>query len=118
MSDYPSWILSHLVSEPESPTATMAERYMNILLNQPSFNWDSTNMIVEWKCFRGQVKLLLVTGPYSGLEDKQKVATLLNWITDKGQKIYKEQLIFPTEEPNVKDKNKLEDAFEVHFTPL
>ena len=55
------------------------------------------------------------------MEEKQKVATLLNWMTDKGQKIYKEQLIFPTEEPNKKDKNKLKDVlevFEAHFTPL
>ena len=55
------------------------------------------------------------------MEEKQKVATLLNWMTDKGQKIYKEQLIFPTEEPNKKDKNKLKDVlevFEAQFTPL
>ena len=107
------------MSEPEPPTATMA---MNIPLNQPNFNWDSTNMIVEWKRFRGQVELLLVTGPYSGLEEKQKVATLLNWMTDKGQKIFNEQLVFPgEEEPNTKDKNKLKDVlqvFEEHFTPL
>ena len=94
MSNYPSWIPSHSVSEPEPSTATTA---MNILLNQPNFNWDSTNMIVEWKWFRGQVELLLDVGPYSGLEEKQKVAMLLNWMTDKGQKIYKEQLVFPTE---------------------
>ena len=78
-------------------------------------------MIVEWKRFCGQVELLLVAGPYSGLEEKQKVAILLNWMTDKGQKIYNEQLAFPTVEPNAKDKKKLEDVlkvFEVHFTPL
>ena len=65
--------------------------------------------------------MLLVEGPYSGLEEKQKVATLLNWMTDKCQKIYNEQLVFPTEEPSMKDKNKLKDVlkvFEVHFTPL
>ena len=75
-------------------------------------------MIAEWKRFCGQVELLLVEGPYSGMEEKQKVATLLNWMTDKGQKIYKEELIFPTEEPN-KDKEKLKDVlnvFEAHYT--
>ena len=94
---------------------------MNIPLNQLSFNWNSTNMIVEWKRLCRQVELLLVAGPYSGLEEKQKVVTLLNWMTDKGQKIYNEQLVFPTEGPNAKDKNILEDVlevFEVHFTPL
>ena len=78
-------------------------------------------MIAEWKRFSDQVELLLDGGPYTGMEEKQKVNTLLNWMTDKGQKIYKEQLIFPTEEPDKKDKSKLKDVlevFETHFTPL
>ena len=78
-------------------------------------------MIAEWKRFCDQVELLLDGGPYTGMEEKQKVNTLLNWMTDKGQKIYKEQLIFPTEEPDKKDKSKLKDVlevFETHFTPL
>ena len=76
-------------------------------------------MIPEWKRFRGQVELLLVGGCYTGMEEKQKVTMLLNWMTDRGQKIYNEQLIFPTEEPNKKDKEKLKDVlklFEAHFT--
>ena len=81
------------MSETEPPTTIMADRYMNISLNQPSFNWDSTNMIAEWKRFHDQVELLLDGGPYTGMEEKQKVAMLLNWMTDKSQKIYKEQLI-------------------------
>ena len=80
------WILSHSVSESEPPTTIMADRYMNIPLNQPSFNWDSTNMIAEWKCFRDQVELLLVWGPYTGMEEKKKVAMLLNWMTEKRSK--------------------------------
>ena len=78
-------------------------------------------MIAEWKRFRDQVELMLDGGPYTSMEAKQKVNTLLNWMTDKGQKIYKEQLIFPTEEPDKKDKNKLKDVlevFEAHVTPL
>ena len=121
MSEYPSWILSHSVSEPEPPTTTMADRYMNLMLNQLSFNWDSTNMIAEWKRFCGQVELLLDVEPYSSMEEKQKVTTLLNWMNDKGKKIYNEQLVFPTEEPNKKNKNVLKDVldvFEAHFTSL
>ena len=90
---------------------------MNILLNQPVFNWESTNMIEEWKHFSGQVELLLDIGPFSKLEEPQKVATLQNWMSDKGQKIYKDELTFS----NGKNKNKLKDvldAFEAHFTPL
>ena len=93
ISGYTSQISSPSVSESEPPTTIMADRYMNIPLNQPSFNWDSTNMIAEWKRFRDQVELLLDGGPYTGMEEKQKLSTLLNWMTDKGQKIYKEQLI-------------------------
>ena len=74
------------MSESEPPTTIIADRYMNIPLNQPSFNWDSTNIIAEWKCFCDQVELLLVGGPYTGMEEKQKVTTLLNWMTDKGLK--------------------------------
>ena len=78
MSDYPSWILSHSMNEPGPHAANMADRYMNILLNKPSFNWDSINMIEEWKRYKGQVELLLNKGPYSCMAEEQKVATLLN----------------------------------------
>ena len=63
----------------------------------------------------------LMGDPTLAWKRSRKSATLLNWMTDKGQKIYKEQLIFPTEEPNKKDKDKLKDVlevFEAHFTPL
>ena len=46
-----------------------------------------------------------------------KVATLQNWITDRGQKIYKDELVFPNEEDNKKLTDGL-DVFEVHFTAL
>ena len=73
----------------------MAENYVNLPVNQPTFNWDSTNVIEEWKRFCGQVELLLVDGPYSTMNEKAKVATLQNWMTDRGQKIFKDELIFP-----------------------
>ena len=120
MSDHPSFILLAYVSESipiDKPKDTMADKYMNIPLNQPVFNWESTNMIEEWKHFHGQVELLLDIGPFSKLEEPQKVATLQNWMSDKGQKIYKDELTFS----GGKDKNKLKDvldAFEAHFTPL
>ena len=95
----------------------MADNYVNLPVNQPTFNWDCTNVIEEWKRFRGQVELLLVEGPYSTMNTKMKVATLQNWMTDRGQKIFKDELIFP----EGKERNKLEDVldvFEAHFTPL
>ena len=110
------YISTNLTKQTE-PDETMADKYMNIPLNQPVFNWESTNMIEEWKHFHGQVELLLDVGPFSKLEEPQKVATLQNWMSDKGQKIYRDELTFP----EGKDKNKLKDVldiFEAHFTPL
>ena len=49
------------------------------------------------------------------MNTKMKVATLQNWMTDRGQKIFKDELIFP----EGKERNKLEDVldvFEAHFT--
>ena len=124
MSDHHSFILVDLPNEPEpvaETDATMADKFTNLPVNQLVFNWESTNVIEEWKRFRGQVELLLEDGPYSGMAEKMKVATLQNWMTDRGQKIYKDELIFPEEGENMKDKNKLKDVldvFETHFTPL
>ena len=120
MSDHPSFIFLDPVSEAmpiDKPEATMADKYLNIPLNRPVFNWEFTNMIEEWKHFCGKVELLLDIRAFSKLEESQKVATLQNWMLDKGQKIYKDELTFP----EGKDKNKLEDVlniFEAYFTPL
>ena len=55
------------------------------------------------------------------MNEKMKVATLQNWMTNRGQKIFKDELVFPEEGDNKKDCDKLEDVldvFEAHFTPL
>ena len=58
------WGLSlHSVSKPEPSSTTMGDRYMNLLLNQLSLNWNSTNTIEKWKCFQGQVELLFCDRP-------------------------------------------------------
>ena len=102
MSDHPSWILLDFVSDTEDTVVKMADNYVNLPVNQPTFNWDCTNVIEEWKRFCGQVELLLVEGPYSTMNAKMKVATLQNWMTDRGQKIFKDELIFP----EGKERNK------------
>ena len=121
MSDHPLWILLDFVSETEQTEATMADNYVNMPVNQSAFNWECTNIIEEWKHYHRQVELLLVVGPYSSMTDKMKVVTLQNWMTDRGQKINKDELVFPDEEDKKKDHNKLVDildVFEAHFTPL
>ena len=122
-SDHPSFI--HLdetehIAEPEHEII-MADKFVNLPVNQPVFNWESQNIIEEWKRFRGQVELLLKDGPYKGMEDTQKIATLQNWMSDRGQKIFKDELNFTTEGEHPKNKKVFEDVldvFEAHFTPL
>ena len=97
MSDHPSFILLDPLSEAtpiDTPEAAMADKYMTIPLNQPVFNCHFPNMIEEWKHFHDQVELLLDIGPFSKLEEPQKVATLQNWMSDNDQKIYKDELTF------------------------
>ena len=58
---------------------------------------------------------LLEDGPYSKLEAKQKVATLLSWLGPNVYKLYNDELDFAG-----KDKSKLQDVidvFENHFKP-
>ena len=71
------WVnLNHL-------TTIMADRYMNIPLNQPSFNWDSTNMIAEWKRFHDQVELLLDQGTlhWHGRKAESQLHYSTGWLT-------------------------------------
>ena len=51
---------------------------------------------------------LLEDGPYSKLEAKQKVATLLNWLGPDAYKLYNDELYFAG-----KDKNDLQDVIDV-----
>ena len=49
----------------------------SVPMNKPSFDWSSINLSQEFANFKQQVLSLLEDGPYSKLEAKQKVATLL-----------------------------------------
>ena len=52
----------------------------SVPFNKSSFDWSSINLSQEFATFKQQVLSLLEDGPYSKLEAKQKVATLLNWL--------------------------------------
>ena len=58
---------------------------------------------------------LLEDGPYSKLEAKQKVATLLNWLGPDAYKMYNDELDFPGKDEN--DLQDVIDVFENHFKP-
>ena len=52
----------------------------NVPIRQPEFNWNATNLSREFNTFKRMCTLLLEDGPYSELSEKQKVATVLNWL--------------------------------------
>ena len=49
-----------------------------------------TNLSLEFSAFKRICKLLLEDGPYSDLSEKQKVATLLNWIGQTAYQLHDE----------------------------
>ena len=75
---------------------------LSVPINKPSFDWSSINLSQEFAIFKQQVLSLLEDGPYSKLEAKQKVATLLNWLGPDAYKLYNDELDFAS-----KDKNNL-----------
>ena len=87
----------------------------SILVNKPSFNWESTNLHEAFKLFRNQVKFLLVEGQYSKCDEMDKVGAILNWLGPKSFEVYEDLAMEPGE-----DKRKCEDvlkAFEHYFKP-
>ena len=51
----------------------------NVLIRQPEFDWNATNLSQEFNTFKRMCTSLLEDGPYSELSEKQKVVTVLNW---------------------------------------
>ena len=86
----------------------------SILVNKPSFNWESTNFHETFKLFHNQVKFLLAEGQYSKCDEMDKVRAILNWLL-KSFEDFKDLVMEPGE-----DKRKCEDvlkAFECYFKP-
>ena len=87
----------------------------SILVNKPSFNWESTNLHETSKLFHNQVKFLLVEGQYSKCDEMDKVRAILNWLGPKSFGVYEDLAMEPGE-----DKRKCEDvlkAFKRYFKP-
>ena len=55
-------------------------KFSSVPIRQPEFDWNATNLSLEFSAFKRTCKLLLEDGPYSDLSEKQKVVTLLNWL--------------------------------------
>ena len=63
----------------------------SVPINKPSFDWASINLFQEFATCKQQVLSLLEDGPYSKLEAKQKVATLLNWLGPDAYQLYNDE---------------------------
>ena len=61
-----------------------------ILINKPSFNWESHNLHEAFKIFKNQAKYLLINGQYKSCGDQDKVGALLNWLDPKSYGVYDE----------------------------
>ena len=66
--------------------------------------------------FKLQVNNLLVEGPLSKLDQKQKVAMLLNWMDGKVYNVFANDFIFADPEHKV-ELNEVIKAFDVYFKP-
>ena len=63
-------------------------------------------MSQEFSAFKGICKLLLEDGPYNDLSEKQKVATVLNWLGQAADQLHEEF------DYTGADKNKLTNVLE------
>ena len=55
-------------------------KFSDVLIKQAEFDWNVTNLSQEFSAYKGICKSLLEDGPYCDLSEKQKVATVLNWL--------------------------------------
>ena len=81
-------------------------KFSNVPIRQPDFDWNVTNLSQEFSAFKRICKSLLEDDPYSDLSEKQKVATLLNWL---GQTVYQLHDEF---DYTAASKDKLTDVLE------
>ena len=81
-------------------------KFSNIPIRQPEFDWNVTNLSQGFSVFKRICKSLLEDGPYSDLSEKQKVATVLNWLGQAAYQLHEEF------DYTGADKNKLIDVLE------
>ena len=65
-------------------------KFSIIPIRQPEFDWNVPNLSQEFSAFKRICKSLLEDGSYSDLSEKQKVATLLNWLGGTAHQLHNE----------------------------
>ena len=85
---------------------------LQLQLKPPTLHWDG-NLHENFKSFRIHATVLL-DGPYARYDDKNKIATLLSWMDDKGFHLY-DSIDWGTH--NKEQWKDVLTAFESHFKP-
>ena len=86
----------------------------NVPIRQPEFDWNATNLSQQFNTFKRMCTSLLKDGPHSELSEKQKVATVLNWLGRAAYQLHDEFNYSGA------DKDKLSDVLgrsEAYFKP-
>ena len=65
-------------------------KFSNIPIRQPEFDWNVMNLSHEFSVFKRMCKSLLEDCPYCDRSEKQKVATLLNWLGRTAYQLHNE----------------------------
>lgn len=79
----------------------------------PRMDWDSTNIVEEFKKFHQHVELIL-TGALSEKTEAVNVTYLLLWVGEKGREIYNTLTLSDDER---KSARLICDAFQKHLQP-
>ena len=79
-------------------------KFSGVPTKESEFDWNVTNLSQGFNAFKRICKSLLKDGPYSDLIEKQKVATVLNWLGRAAYQLHEEFYYTGA------DKNKLTDV--------
>ena len=82
--------LSPTSVNPAGITSFHNAKFSDVPIKQSEFDWNATNLSQEFSAFKRICKSLLEDGPHSDLSEKQKVATVLNWLGWAAYKLHEE----------------------------
>ena len=60
---------------------------MDAQTSNPHFNWDSADLVEEWRAFRQQAEFMF-KGPLRRKNEERKCCSLTLWVDEKGRKVF------------------------------
>ena len=60
---------------------------MDTASSNPKFNWDSADLVGEWKAFRQHVEFMF-KGPLRAKNEEERCCYLMLWVGEKGRRIF------------------------------